>query len=651
MLIRCIGFTFALAAAPVIARGEGVSPYLPLDMPPRVARQIERVFALGDRPIVRRPISVAAVRDALPKVCERDAVLCEQVELYLARYTKRIAVTDAQLELATSGGDSVPLANRRGLDSGDEWTASATANWQPGEHVLIGAGAIARHGDVNPVGSVVSVGMSYAQLDVGYREHWSSALVDSSFLMSSEAPAMPSVTLSNSRPLGSVGLSYEMYVARMQRSERISYQGRYTAGHPQLAGMQLAIAPVPGWSLGFNRQMQFGGGERSGNSATDLLKAFFNPSGHDNTHAGGNTDEEFGNQRAAWTSRFIYPGRKPLVISLEYAGEDTSHSTSGRLGNAALSVGIYAPRLWRDVDVTYEISEWQNGWGSHHIYQDGMTNEGRSLGHWGLDRRAAGSDGGAQSQMLRLGWTTASGGSVDLQFRTLKNAAYSADDQRMNELGARYSWPVRHLMLGGELLLGRDVSGDNYVRVAASARLFDGGDGGRSGRNASSHSEAADGADIFADVGVAVSRVRADIDGTVPTANSSAAAAPHLALGVRRAVTNRSDLGMRIEFDRVEDHTLLAVRALDYRYRAGRSLALTAFAGAARYDLETPAYGYYLGTGVQWRDVMPRWDLNLDLRYGDKIARDHVLPQEAGLKRIDSFYDVYSVSLSMSRRL
>ena len=95
----------------------------------------------------------------------------------------------------------------------------------------------------------------------------------------------------------------------------------------------------------------------------------------------------------------------------------------------------------------------------------------------------------------------------------------------------------------------------------------------------------------------------------------------------------------------------MAVRALDYRFRAGRRLAMTAFAGAARYDVETPAYGYYLGAGMQWREVMPRWDLNLDFRYADKVARDHVLPQESGMTRPDSFYDIYSVSLSMSRRL
>jgi hypothetical protein len=651
-MIPFFRFVLALSVVPVLAHGQGVSPYLPLDMPPGIARQIERVLILADRPLIRRPIAVTTVEDALPLACARDAELCAQVERYLARYAAPIALTDAQLEVAMSGNAAVPLANRRGLASDDAWIASAAAQWRPTEHLLIGVGAIARPGDVTPTGSVASVGTSYAQLDAGFREHWSSALTDSSFLMSSEAATMPSVTLSNLRPLGRMGISYEVFVARMSRTDHITYQGGFTNGHPLLAGTYFAIEPVRGWSLGISRQLQFGGGARAGSNPGDLFKAFFDPSGHDNTRAGTSTDSEFGNQQAAWTSSFIFPGRKPFVISLEYAGEDTSHSTAGRLGNAALSAGISIPRLWQNVDLTYEISEWQNGWNAHHIYQDGMTNDARVLGHWGADRRLPGDDVGARSQMLRLTQTTRAGGSIDLQFRTLKNAGYSSVAyRRANELSARYSLSLKNTLVGGELLLGRDVLGDNYMRVAASTRFLAGAGARLFGGETSNYAGVDPEAAIFADIGMAFTRVRMDIDsGTLPKITTAAHAAPHLGLGARRAVTGRSDLGARIELDRVDDHTLLAVRALDYRYRLNGRLALTAFAGAARYAVATPAYGYYLGTGVQWREVLPRWDVNLDLRYGDKIARDHLLPQESGLKEPDGFYDVYSVSLSMSHR-
>jgi hypothetical protein len=126
---------------------------------------------------------------------------------------------------------------------------------------------------------------------------------------------------------------------------------------------------------------------------------------------------------------------------------------------------------------------------------------------------------------------------------------------------------------------------------------------------------------------------------------------PHIGIGARRAVSSRSDLGVRAELDRINDHMLLAVRALDYRYRTHGPLAFSAFLGAARYDLATPAYGYYFGAGVQWRNILPKLDLGLDWRYADKVARDKLLPTDPGTDpRPDSFYDITSYSLVASYR-
>ena len=136
-----------------------------------------------------------------------------------------------------------------------------------------------------------------------------------------------------------------------------------------------------------------------------------------------------------------------------------------------------------------------------------------------------------------------------------------------------------------------------------------------------------------------------------PKTTTGWAAGGHAGIGARRAVSDRSDLGVRAEIDQIDGHALLSVRALDYRYRFRSPLSLSVFAGAARYDLATPAYGYYYGLGGQWRDVLPRFDLNLDLRFGDKIARDKVLPDDPPSDpRPDSFYDVFSASLYLSYR-
>ena len=60
--------------------------------------------------------------------------------------------------------------------------------------------------------------------------------------------------------------------------------------------MHLSLQPLPGFSIGVNRILQFGGGERGGDSFRDIVEAFFDPSGADNTGAGGDRDSEFGNQ-------------------------------------------------------------------------------------------------------------------------------------------------------------------------------------------------------------------------------------------------------------------------------------------------------------------------------------------------------------------
>jgi hypothetical protein len=596
---------------------------------------------------------VATVQQALPLACKRNAALCERVGRYLEQYARDIALTDGQIEGAAGKDTKVPLPNRHGEALNDRWTAQVTAHWRPMDYVLIGAGTIARSGHVTPTGSVVSVGVPRLQLDVGYRDHWLSPLQDSGFLMSTQAPTLPSVTLSNSQPLTRARVTYEAFLARMARSDRIAFQDRFTAGHPLLAGMHLAIQPAPGWSLAANRQFQYGGGERGGKGFRNLIKAFVNPSAFDNTHAGASTDGEFGNQQAAWTSSFIFPGRVPFVVSLEYAGEDTSHSGSGRLGNSALTAGIRIPRLPNGMALNYELSEWQNGWYVHHLYADGMTTDGHVLGHWAADQRVFGDGVGARSQMLQLGWTADSGRTIDLQLRSVKNQGYSGIAyRRALEVGARYSMPWKSSMLGGEVLVGRDVFGEKYLRVSGFARYLDGAHRYAGDVDGDASVSDPDATAIFVDIGASASRVRAELRTLVPqpTTTHTSRVAPHLAIGARRAVSARSDLGVRVEYDRVDARTLIAVRALDYRYRLHGPFAVSAFVGAARYDLATPAYGYYVGAGVQWRDILPRWDLNFDLRYGEKIARDRLLPQELLQGTDDTFHDIYGPVLSMSYR-
>ena len=78
------------------------------------------------------------------------------------------------------------------------------------------------------------------------------------------------------------------------------------------------------------------------------------------------------------------------------------------------------------------------------------------------------------------------------------------------------------------------------------------------------------GAERFVDAGVNANRVRTDLQRDMPITTSSLGVGPHVGLGARRAVSANNDLGVRVEFDEVDGHSLIGVRAIDYRYRFAR---------------------------------------------------------------------------------
>lgn len=645
MIRQILGLCLLAVSSTSWARG--ASPYLPLHLSPEIERQIERVLILADNPVLVRPIAAATVLDALPAACRIDPVLCRSVRRYLDRYMGKFGLPHASAEIAAVDGVVTALPNGHGMSSDSAWQVSLQSYWQPSDYVILSLGGVADEDDAVPTGSLLSLGFEYAQLDIGYRDHWFSPFTDSAMIISAQAQTLPSITLSNYKPFTRFGLQYEVFLAEMEHSDRIVFEDGFTSGNPRLAGLRLSLSPASGWSLSANRMLQYGGGARGGDSFSDFLDALFRPHENDNS----SDDEEFGNQVAAWTSRFIFPGRTPFAVYLEYAGEDTSHSGNFRLGNAALSMGINFPRLWRGVDLTYEASEWQNGWYVHGIYLDGLTQDGDVLGHWGADERVFEDAVGAQTHMLRVGWEPGFGGLMQLRARTIDNEDYGTQDyERSYDVSLSYARAVRGFTAGVEVIGGQDGFGESFSRLAGFVRFGDEWEAGLNGSWPEGRKRPR-GADLFVDAGINASRVEIQLGDGSPNTTTSMEVAPHVAIGARRAVSARSDLGVRAELDRIDDELLLAVRALDYRYRFRNPFALTAFVGAARYDLATPAYGYYIGAGVQWREILRHFDVNLDLRYADKVARDKLLPDDPGTDpRPDSFYDISGATLSVSYR-
>ena len=637
------------------AFGRGVSPYLPLNLEPEIERQIERVLILADKPVMTRPIAAATVLEALPKACKIDAALCEQVTRYLARYTHSNGVTHASVAGSATSGADVVIPDRYGLHNRSVWDVSAQAYIQPSDYLLVNLGVEAYDGRQNPTGSLVSLGFSKAQLDIGFKPHWFSPLSDSSMLMSSEAPTMPSVSLSNYEPLTRLGLQYEFFVARMSSSDHILYGDGFTSGNPYISGVHLSIEPVSGWSLSVNRILQYGGGARGGTSIHQLFNAFVNPSGAQSSDPA--TTQNAANQEASITSSVLFPGKVPFAIYAEYAGEDTSRGRNYLLGNSSLSVGIHFPRLWQHLDLTLEATEFQNAWYVNGIWQDGLTNDRRIVGAWFGDQRVFNDAVGARSQMVRLGWEPWFGGQFELRYRTLQNQDYGPYPyHRFQDLTVGYSRPWKDYTVGMELEGGKDVFGASFSRVSGFVRLNE-RSAGLSGLLADSlegnaYSDETKRGEIFLGAGAIEYRLRTDL--TTPATRSSGPrqTGAHFEVGARRFITDHQDLGTRLEVEEIDGHSLVGVRLLDWRWRFDNPLAVAAYVGAARYALATPAYGIYYGLGLQYRNVLPGWDVGVDVRYDDSIARDHLLPSDPPNvgPRNDSFYDVWGAVFTISRK-
>ena len=157
-------------------------------------------------------------------------------------------------------------------------------------------------------------------------------------------------------------------------------------------------------------------------------------------------------------------------------------------------------------------------------------------------------------------------------------------------------------------------------------------------------------AEVVVDFGVSSTRVEANLASQASTVDTSSAGA-HLGAGVRRALRAGS-IGVRLELDDVDSDALLSVRALDYRRHLSQRFAITGFLGAARLGLATPAFGYYFGGGFEIKHLLRSLDLGIDLRLGDKIARDSVLPTDPVPQggQNDNFYDLTGVSLYLRYR-
>jgi hypothetical protein len=110
---------------------------------------------------------------------------------------------------------------------------------------------------------------------------------------------------------------------------------------------------------------------------------------------------------------------------------------------------------------------------------------------------------------------------------------------------------------------------------------------------------------------------------------------------------------VRLEFDDIDNTTMLSLRAVDYRFRITPRIGIGAFFGAARYDYGLATNGYYWGAGIQLLDVLPKWDIGFDMRHYEKLNRDKALPTDpvpTAETHPRLYIDIDGMTLYVSRR-
>ncbi len=176
----------------------------------------------------------------------------------------------------------------------------------------------------------------------------------SSMLISTHAATMPSITLSNYKPLTLFGFGYEALRGAdvHERRDLLSRASCRPAARAS-QGCTSRWSRRRGYALGVTRLLQFGGAGRPG-SLGDLHEGVLRPLGlRQRRRKALGVDEQFGNQVASITSQLIFPGRTPFTIYFEYAGEDTSAATNYLLGNACADGGHPLSRDSGSASISY----------------------------------------------------------------------------------------------------------------------------------------------------------------------------------------------------------------------------------------------------------------------------------------------------------
>jgi len=451
------------------ANADGVSPYLPLKTDPLIELEIERLATLSRMPILTKPYHIVTVARYLKKVEHSHPQLFHRLSAYITRYKQQSAITHLSTTLATSDNKSATIANNRGIKMDDLSQASAMGFYQFNQYAIANLGGTIVNGSkIIPTNTYLSFGYEYIQFDLGYREHWLSALQESSLALSTNAQPIPSITVSNVTPITSWNAKYEISLGLLEEMDGIKFDGSTSSGEPGFLTMQLSIQPFDWWTIGGVRTLMFAGGDRSMDLST-VWKAIIDPMSGDN--CGGTSDltdcnKESGNQIASFVSKFdLNPFDFPISLMLEYGGEDTKEQTY-TLGNVARSVAVFFPYLNDDVSLYAEHSIFHSAWYVHHIYAEGYRNDGSVMGHWWGNSKELKDGSPGNTSLIRVNWDISQKYHLQTLLRTATiDAADTEKYSRSKEIEMTLKQVYKNGFMNYSISAGSDIYGDSFYRA------------------------------------------------------------------------------------------------------------------------------------------------------------------------------------------
>ncbi|MDO6685717.1 MULTISPECIES: capsule assembly Wzi family protein [unclassified Agarivorans] len=444
-----------------------VSLYLPLNQNAGIESDIEKLVTITSAPGLKRPYPVNQIRHYAEQITEAYPSLYARIDTYLKRYEQDWALTDANVELSLGHGEQ-SLANARGQKVEDNFQASIRGHWRATDWAAASLGAhYTQANQLNPTETFVALGFDWMQLDVGMREHWYSPFNDSSMLMSTHAQVSPSITLSNSEPLTPWRFQYELFYSKLEEVDCIRVKGECRQDRPELLSFQLSLMPVDWWQIGITRNLQYGG-DGVDRSWSDILEALVCPTCVQSNANG----DAWGNQLMSIQSRFNIDVGQPMSVYFEYGGEDTANDRDYELGNITMGAGVYLPMLTSQSSLRVEWNSWQSQWYNHWMYQNGFTNNGNVMGHWGAGNRKDINEGvGANAFSFKYERMLSNQEQLFTTLRYIKNDSYYSDYSPGFELDMMYSFNLFGYDVAAGFLAGRDTSKDSYGRVYAQYHL------------------------------------------------------------------------------------------------------------------------------------------------------------------------------------